>query len=334
MNHESSNVGRQFGRVLFATNCLADHDGALQTTFNFCQTSKARLHILHVCKPNTGPRGEIKAVTDQDAVLVLRQMEERAAGLGLSCTTRFALGVPAEKILQSIEEDKIDLVVLGTSELRGSKRGAFGRTAEQVMRKSSRPIMTVGPVAADLVPNHNLKGPVVFATDFQSATRQALHVAVSYCKQISLQLRCLHVLPRSLQSSHRDHVLTVILTSALNHLVATSSVRLEKPLCTVTYGSEISHSVVDYARQQGASLIFLGVRRDSIVSQDDSLPIVFRIITEAPCPVVAIPCDSEADSEFTSHLASPSVPHRPRWCSDLSADWQTIRQDLLRLELD
>jgi nucleotide-binding universal stress UspA family protein len=147
-------------------------------------------------------------------------------------------------------------------------------------------------------------------------TRQAVQVAVSYCKQISLQLRCLHVLPRSLQSSHRDHVLTVILTSALNHLVATSSVRIEKPVCTVTYGSEISNSVVDYARQQGASLIFLGVRRDSIVSEDDSLPIVFRIITEAPCPVVAIPCDAEADPEFTSHLASSSVPHRPRWCSE------------------
>jgi nucleotide-binding universal stress UspA family protein len=174
MNHESSNVRGQFGRVLFATNCLADHEGVLQTIFNFCQANKARLHILHVCKPNVGPRGEINAVTDQDAVLVLRQMEERATGLGLSCTTRLALGVPAEKILQSIEEDNIDLVVLGTSELRRSKRGAFGLTAEQVMRKSSCPVMTVGPVAADLAPNHNLKGPVVFATDFQSVTARSL----------------------------------------------------------------------------------------------------------------------------------------------------------------
>lgn len=331
MNHESSNVRVQFGRVLFATNFPPDYEGALQTTFNFCHTNKAKLHILHVCKPNIGPRGGINAVTDQDAVLVLRQMEERATGLGLSCTTRLESGIPAEKILQSIEEDNIDLVVLGTSELRGSKRGAFGLTAEQVMRKSSCPIMTVGPVAADLVPSRNLKGPVVFATDFQSVTRQAVQVAISYCKQISLQLRCLHVLPRSLQSSHRDHVLTVILTSALNHLVATSSVRLEKPVCTVTYGSEISNSVVDYARQQGASLIFLGVRRDSIVSQDDSLPVVFRIITEAPCPVVVIPCDAEADLEFTRHLAPSSVPHRPRWCSEPMSCENVCDCDLSRI---
>ena len=331
MNHESSNVRGQFGRVLFATNCLADHEGTLQTTFNFCQTNKARLHILHICKPDIGPRANINALTDQDAILVLRRMEERATACGLSCTTRLTFGVPEEKILQSIEEDKIDLVVLGTSKLRGSKRGAFGLTAEQVMRKSSCPIMTVGPVAADLAPNHNLKGPVVFATDFQSVTRQAVQVAISYCKQISLQLRCLHVLPRSLQSSHRDHVLSVIVTSALNHLVATSSIRLEKPVCTVTYGSGISDSVVDYAREQGASLIFLGVRRGSIVSQDDSLPVVFRIITEAPCPVVVIPCDAEADSEFTGHLASSSVPHRPRWCNEPMSCENVCDCDLSRI---
>jgi nucleotide-binding universal stress UspA family protein len=303
MNHLYSNVNARFRLVLYATNFPADYEGALQTTLNFCQTNKAKLHILHVCKPDIGPR-DINAVTDQDAILVLRQMEERATEFGLSCTTRLALGVPAEKILQSIEEDKIDLVVLGTSDQRGSKRGAFGLTAEQVMRKSSCPIMTVGPVAADLVPTQKLKGSVVFATDFQSVTRQAVQVAVSYCKNINLQLRCLHVLPRSLQSNRRDHALTVILTSALNHLVATSTVRIEPPVCTVTFGSEISNSVVDYARQQGESLIFLGVRRDSIVSPDDSLPIVFRIITEAPCPVVTIPYADEANPEFRSDPAS------------------------------
>ena len=78
---------------------------------------------------------------------------------------------------------------------------------------------------------------------------------------------------------------------------------MDKPVCSVTYGSEISNAVVDYARQQGASVIFLGVRRASIFSPDDPLPIVFRIITEAPCPVITILCDAEADPEMTSHPA-------------------------------
>jgi nucleotide-binding universal stress UspA family protein len=237
-------------------------------------------------------------------------MKDRAIGLDLNCTARLESGVPAEIILNTIGEGQIDLTILGTSEPRGSKRGAFGPTAEQVMRKSSCPIMTVGPVAADLVTAHASRGPVVFATDFHSVTRQVIHHAVSYCRSTDLQLHCLHVLPRTLQSSHGDHTLPEILTSALRHLVATSTVQIEKPICRVTYGSEISNAVVDYARQQEASLILLGVRRNSIFSPDDPLPIVFRIITEAPCPVMTILCDAEPDPETTNHPA-PSKSNVP-----------------------
>jgi nucleotide-binding universal stress UspA family protein len=303
MKHLSSKVRTPFQRVLFATNCSTNYEGALQAAFNFCQTNKASLRILHVIRAGGLLRGEKGASTDQIATLIVRQMKERAIGLGLSCTSRLEVGVPAEKILEAIEEFQIDLLILGTSELRGSKRGAFGPTAEQVMRTSSCPIMTVGPVAADLVPAHASTGPVVFATDFHSVTRQAIQVAVCYCKSIDLQLHCLHVLPRTLRSTNGDHTLPEILTCALKHLVATSSVPMENPVCSITYGSEISNSVVDYSRQQDASLIFLGVRRDSICSPDDPLPIVFRIITEAPCPVVTILCDAVADPEVTGDLA-------------------------------
>jgi nucleotide-binding universal stress UspA family protein len=299
MKQPLSKTGSPFRRVLFATNCSVDYEGALQSTFNFCQTNKSSLRILHVCKTGASPR-ESNASNDHSAALILRQMKERAIGLGLSCTSQLEWGVPAEKIAEAIERDQINLVVLGTSELRGSKRGAFGPTAEQIMRKTNCPVMTVGPVAGELVPLQASAGPVIFATDFHSVTRGAIRSAVCYCKNLDVQLHCLHVLPRTLQSNH-DNTLPEILTSALKHLVATSDVPIEKPVCSVIYGSEISNSIVDYCRQRGASLIYLGVRRDSILSPDYPLPIVFRVITEAPCPVVTILCDAEADPESTSH---------------------------------
>lgn len=303
----SSDRCLRFRRVLFATSCPSDYEGELQTVFNFCQANGASLRIFHVYQRNLPPRGAANDVTPQDPVLVLRQMEDRAIELGLDCTSRLEFGVPAEKILQSIEEDKIDLVILGTSELRGLKRGTFGPTAERIMRESSCPIMTIGPVVTDFVPNHELKGPVVFATDFQSVTRHAIHVAISYCKKINLQLRCLHVLPPFLQSSHRDRALIEILSSALEALDDTSVVRIEKPVCDTIYGSEISNTVVDYVRQQRASLIFLGVPRDAAVSSDDPLPTVFRIIAEAPCPVVTILCDAHATQKFGSHQSKAAA---------------------------
>ncbi|MDQ2841705.1 MAG: universal stress protein, partial [Acidobacteriota bacterium] len=279
MKHLSSKLRSPFLRVLFATNCSADYEGALESAFRFCQANQASLRILHVAKTQGSSSGESGTAAERGASLMLRQMRERAIGLGIPCTSRLEVGVPSQKILEAIQGGQVDLVVLGTSELRGSKCGVLGPTAEQVMLKTCCPIMTVGPVAADLGPSNSSAGPVVFATDFHSVTRQAIHVAVCYCKSLDLQLHCLHVLPRTLQSSNGDHTLPEILTYALKHLVATSAAAIEKPVFSVTYGSEISNSVVDYCRQQGASLIFLGVRRDSIFSPNDPVPIVFRIIT-------------------------------------------------------
>lgn len=310
MKHLLGKTSSPFRRVLLATNGSADYEGALQEAINICVACKATLRILHVCKAEGPSHSETRSASDHNAALLLRQMKERAIGQGLSCTSQLEWGVPAQKILEVIEEAKIDLLVLGTRELRGSKRGAFGPTAEEVMRESSCPVMTVGPVASDLVPQQLSEGPVVFATDFHSVTRQAVKSAVGYCNSLGLRLHCLHVLPRALQSSH-DNTLPEILTCALKHLVATSAVPIEDKVCDVVYGSEISNSVVDYSRQQGASLIFLGVRRDSIFSPDDPLPIVFRIITEAQCPVVTILCDAEADPDFVSHPA-PSKSSMPQ----------------------
>ncbi|MGA7157669.1 MAG: universal stress protein [Acidobacteriaceae bacterium] len=306
MHHTTKKVRSPFRKVLFASNFCTGYEGALLAAFQFCRTNNASLRILHVCRDfESAAGGSVRPVelsaTHKGAAMQLRQMKERAIGMGLNCTTALETGVPAERILRAIAEEQIDLVVLGTSEPRGSKRLAFGPTAEQVMRESTCPIMTVGLVASDVMTTEEKAGPVVFATDFHSVTRKAIHLAVSYCKSAELQLHCLHVLPRTLQSAHGDHTLPEILTCALKHLVATTPVPIEDPVCRVTYGSEISNAVVDYVRQQRADLIFLGVRRDSIFSPDDPLPIVYRIITEAPCPVVTILCDAEADPDSATH---------------------------------
>jgi nucleotide-binding universal stress UspA family protein len=291
-----------FRRVLFASNFSTGFEGSFQAVLHFCQMNHASLRLLHVRKVDAALGTEAGLLTDtgamdKSALQLLRQMKDRAVALGVSCTTRLETGVASEKILAEIESAQIDLAILGTSEPRGSKRLAFGATAEKVMRKARCPIMTVGLVAADLMTPNAARGPVIFATDFHSITRQAIHLAVTYCKSTDLRLHCLHVLPRTLQPAPGDQTLPELLTCALKHLVATSPVPIDESVYHVSFGSEISNAVVDYARQQAASLIILGVRRASILSADDPLPIVYRIITEAPCPVMTILFDADPDPE-------------------------------------
>ena len=88
MKNLSSKARSPFQRALFATNCSANYEGALQAAFNFCEANKASLRILHVSKTQTTARGEIIESIDQAAALIVRQMKERAIGLGLNCSTR------------------------------------------------------------------------------------------------------------------------------------------------------------------------------------------------------------------------------------------------------
>jgi hypothetical protein len=50
---------------------------------------------------------------------------------------------------------------------------------------------------------------------------------------------------------------------------------------------------INYAREKKARLIVLGVRRASMMALHVSAHIAYRIITEAPCPVLTVAFASE-----------------------------------------
>ena len=52
-------------------------------------------------------------------------------------------GLPAEDILKEIEEEKIDLVIMGSKGMSGAHRVVIGSTAEEVVRWSPCPVLIV-----------------------------------------------------------------------------------------------------------------------------------------------------------------------------------------------
>lgn len=62
-----------------------------------------------------------------------------------SCTARVVLGDAAEEILNYTQAEGIDLVIIGTHGRKGLERIIFGSVAEQVVKKSQVPVLTVNP---------------------------------------------------------------------------------------------------------------------------------------------------------------------------------------------
>lgn len=54
-------------------------------------------------------------------------------------------GDPIQEILKIIEQDNIDLVIMGTHGRKGLEHIIFGSVAENVVKKSPAPVMTINP---------------------------------------------------------------------------------------------------------------------------------------------------------------------------------------------
>ena len=54
-------------------------------------------------------------------------------------------GDPAQEILKTIEKEGIDLVIMGTHGRKGLEHVFFGSVAENVVKKSPAPVLTINP---------------------------------------------------------------------------------------------------------------------------------------------------------------------------------------------
>jgi len=54
-------------------------------------------------------------------------------------------GDPAEEILKYVESEKVDLVIMGTHGRKGLDRILFGSVANEVVKRSPAPVLTINP---------------------------------------------------------------------------------------------------------------------------------------------------------------------------------------------
>ncbi len=64
---------------------------------------------------------------------------------GVEAEGRVVTGYAAEEILRVAEEDKMDLIVMGTHGRVGIDRILFGSVAEKVVKNSTIPVLTIRP---------------------------------------------------------------------------------------------------------------------------------------------------------------------------------------------
>lgn len=145
--------------LLLATDFSDCAQAALEHAFDLAQRYDATLHLLHVVHDVTlevpdfamglsfpGYVENLPERRRQTTESVKQQLEELASTLvGLphppECHVRF--GQPVSEILDFVEEQGMQLIVLGTHGRTGLPHVVLGSVAERVIQRASCPVLTV-----------------------------------------------------------------------------------------------------------------------------------------------------------------------------------------------
>jgi nucleotide-binding universal stress UspA family protein len=134
--------------ILYPTDFSPPSDYAFQVACSLARDYGAKLVVLHVDMPPV-TIGEVISYQEPQAYKEklwdeFRRLQASEPGIrDLRLETKLAEGNPAKEILATANEIKPELIVMGTHGRTGLGRLLMGSVAEEVVRKSPFPVLTV-----------------------------------------------------------------------------------------------------------------------------------------------------------------------------------------------
>lgn len=293
--------------VLFATDFSPTTEAALPYAVAICRKFGSTLHTAHVLSETgllmmTGGIDYVSLSTlYEDAIAEARQkleqISERTDGVPHRNYIRY--GQVWKKLSGIIDDNQVDLIVIGTHGRTGIGKMLLGSVAENILRHASCPVLTVGPNVSgraklpamqthgrDLAPPELELRQVLFATNFRNAERGA-QAAFQLAGEFHARLTLMHVIedytrlgsdPSPIDYGKRK----------LKDLIPIDALFRQLPETLIELGNA-PERILKIAADSQADMIILGARSSAEVGTTH-LPwsTTIRVIAHAHCPVLTI----------------------------------------------
>ena len=294
--------------VLFATDFSAISEAALPYATAICRRFGSMLHTVHVLSDAnlllmTGgvdyvSMGTIYEDAHTEAHEKLDQISDRLEGIEHRNYVRH--GQVWKNLAAIIEENEVDLLVVGTHGRTGFGKLLLGSVAEDILRHAPCPVLTVGPKVSgraklptfqsrrrDLAPLELELGQIIFATDFSPNAARVAQEAVSLAEEFRSRLTFVHVLEDYAQLGRRPGPIEES-TQRLNGLIPDDAALQYAPEIVLEFGNAPDR-ILSIAAEREADLIVLGARRSAEVgSAHFPWSSAHDVIVQAHCPVLTI----------------------------------------------
>jgi nucleotide-binding universal stress UspA family protein len=141
----------RFRQILVTTDFSEGTSEALAYAFSVAQENESRIELLHVVEDVAADiSGKYRGSLIEGVRRQLEELVPAEAKTWCDVVTRVETGMPYRIILKSLEEEKIDLLVMNIHGKGMLDRALLGSTAERVVRASSCPVMLIPPMKRKL----------------------------------------------------------------------------------------------------------------------------------------------------------------------------------------
>jgi nucleotide-binding universal stress UspA family protein len=142
-------------KIAFCTDFSENADQAFDMAFDLTLKYQAQLLVIHVVPPLVFPSPVMEDFISEQASLqfsedaiqrAMEQIEKNYLGrMGdyKNVLVRVLSGHPASEILNFVDQENVDLVVMGTHGFTGLAHFFLGSTAEKVVRRADCSVLTV-----------------------------------------------------------------------------------------------------------------------------------------------------------------------------------------------
>ena len=131
-------------KILLATDFSEHSEAARQFATSLARDSGAMLLIVHAVayRPDVGFNSYIEEA--EDTTHARRQLNETVpADPEVGYAQKLLHGVPADEIVRCAQDERVDLIVIGSHGRTGLMRLLLGSVAEAVVRRAKCPVLTV-----------------------------------------------------------------------------------------------------------------------------------------------------------------------------------------------
>lgn len=201
---------------------------------------------------------------------------------GRDYTIEVCVGQPVQMILRTSDEEKVDLVVMGTHALRGWRRAILGSITEGVLHGSRTPVLTVSSLHHMPVMHGEIGiTKIVCPVNFTDVAHDSLEWAASFAELVSAEVVIIHVVEPGIEFD------PVADEKRVREWIAPEL----RELCTfreLVLRGGAAERVLDCIDDIGADLLVIGAQHKMFRDTTVIGTTTERLIRFARCPVLTV----------------------------------------------